>query len=302
MKTPQLPVSPLAIALGMTSELWLKREDLHRSGSHKGRSLPLMIKEYTREGMREFVVSSSGNAALAAIIDIEHHNKNKPANPVTLTIYIGERISTEKEQKIHQAIHDLTNISLVKVENPKQAAFLHSQKGPILLRQSTNDLALRGYTELAEELSKIPNLSAVFIPASSGTTAQGIFEGFEHLAIALPQIHIAQIPECHPLVSAVYAARHEALPPIESSENSLASSIVDQVAHRAQKVSEVVIKSKGNGWIITNQELKEMIALVKQTIDIDISPTSALSVAALKKAIDHGYQPAGATVCLITGA
>lgn len=303
MKTPQLPVPSLANALGLTTELWLKREDLHKSGSHKGRSIPLMIKEYTRAGKRDFAISSSGNAALAAIIDAEHHNKNKPHDPVKLTIYIGEHIDPTKEERLRQTIHVAENITIIKTENPKQAAFQHGQKGAVLLRQSTDDLALRGYTELAEELSKIPNLSAIFIPSSSGTTAQGLFEGFKHLSsIHVPQINVVQTPNCHPLVSAIWNMLNVpfAIPKIEGP--SLASSIIDVVAHRAGAVALSVSESGGTGWIITNNEIIAAQELVKKTTDIDISATSALGIAALQQALLRGFKLPGAVVCLITGA
>jgi hypothetical protein len=63
MKTPQTPVPELSAVLAFDQEIWLKREDLHRHGSHKGRSIPIMIDEAARTGSRRFVISSSGNAA-----------------------------------------------------------------------------------------------------------------------------------------------------------------------------------------------------------------------------------------------
>ncbi len=302
MKTPQIPSSTLATALGLTTELWLKREDLHKSGSHKGRSIPLMIKEYARQGERSFVISSSGNAALAAIIDIEHHNKNRLTDPAHLEVFVGQHIDPVKEQKLRQAIHDEKTITLTKTDNPKQAAFKRSKEGARLLRQSTDELALRGYTELAQELAKIPNLAAIFLPASSGTTAVGIFNGFKQLHLALPQIHIAQTPNCHPLVIALYNKRQHDLPTTDASEPSLASSIVDVVAHRTTAVTTAIIESIGNGWIITNQEIAAAQELVKKHTDIDISATSALGIAALQQALTTGWKPIGAVVCLITGA
>lgn len=304
MKTPQLPVPALAAALNLTTELWLKREDLHKNGSHKGRSIPLMIKEYARGSQREFAISSSGNAALAAIIDVGHHNKNKPTDPLRLTVYIGTRIDAEKERRLREAIHDPSNILIVKTENPKQAAFQHGKNGAILLRQSTDDLALRGYTELAEELGKIPSLSAIFLPASSGTTAQGLFDGFKQITKGgfVPELHIVQTPSCHPLADAVRNILGVPFAAFPEDEQSLATSIVDAVAHRSGAVALDVTESGGNAWIIANKEVERARELVKNITGLDISPTSALSVAALAQALEAGWQPRGTVVCLITGA
>lgn len=302
MKTPQLPVPALAQALGLSGELWLKREDLHKSGSHKGRSIPLMIKEYARLGKRDFVISSSGNAALSAIIDVMHYNKNKPSDPISLMIYIGERIDPEKERCLHDTAHDSPHITITKTTNPKQAAFQAGTRGAVLLRQSTDDLALRGYGELADELGKIPHLSALFLPVSSGTTAQGLFDGFKRISsLALPELHVAQTPSCHPIIDAIRTVLGQPRDESQNDETSLATSIVDNIAHRAVKVAQCVAESRGMGWIITNDEIQQAIELVKKTIDLDISPTSALSIAALRQAIKAGWTTGGATVCIITG-
>jgi cysteine synthase len=89
MQTPQLNHPKLAQTLGI-SELYLKREDLSLYGSHKGRSIPHMIKTYFGQGIRNFVISSSGNAALAAIHTIAQHNKNNPSTTLSLKIFVGE--------------------------------------------------------------------------------------------------------------------------------------------------------------------------------------------------------------------
>src|ERR1035437_8229763 len=77
MLTPQKNYPNLAKALGVSS-LYLKREDLHPYGSHKGRSIPVMIDHYVKDGKRHFAISSSGNAALAAAMYLKELNgKNK---------------------------------------------------------------------------------------------------------------------------------------------------------------------------------------------------------------------------------
>jgi threonine dehydratase len=297
MKTPQLPVPKLAQTLGLTTELWFKREDLHKHGSQKGRSIPLMIKEYYRQGIRKFVISSSGNAALSAIIDIQNHNLSKSKEPLSLTIFVGERIEQKKFDKLKKAITD-PNIKLEKTEYAKANALQLEKKNPDTkyLRQSTDELALRGYTELADELAKIPELQAVFIPTSSGTTAQGLVLGFQKLTPP-PQLHIVQTSSCHPIVDIINPEQTQNLP----EETSFASGIVDNIGHRKETLAEAIKASNGNGWIITNEEIKNVIELTKKTTDVTISATSALSVAGLQKALKNGWKPTGTVVCLITG-
>lgn len=292
MKTPQLPHPTLAAALGATTEVWLKREDLHPLGSHKGRSIPVMLHEHVLQGAREFVISSSGNAALAAAGAVAHHNKNQPTEPLTLTIFVGNKIAAHKLARLQTYSGD-RHIVIEQSERPKQAALQRAQgAGVINLRQSTDEFATLGYHELAAELLRIPHLSAVFVPTSSGTTAQGLFEGFALLK-ATVAIHIAQTPSCHPFVEATPIA-----------EESVATAIVDNVAHRKNQIARVITESHGSGYVITNAEIIAAQTLIKNNCNFEASPNSALSVAALAQALKNPALggASGAVVCLITGA
>ncbi len=298
MKTPQLSFPKLSAALGIANEVWLKREDLHHYGSHKGRSIPTMINEYRKQGVTNFVISSSGNAALAAIMTVQKANQNNGKAPLHLRVLVGEKIDPKKLASLQPTTYNLqpTNIKIEQCERPKQTAFqMEKENKAKWLRQSTDDLALVGYQELALELSKIPNLAAVFIPTSSGTTAQGLHEGFQKLGLN-PEIHIVQTDGCHPMVAEVESHKvHK----VESP--SLASAIVDRIAHRKSKILEILKTSHGKGWIATNDEIQKAIQLVKENTGIDISPNSALAVVGLQQAINSGRTWEGSVVCVVTG-
>lgn len=294
MKTPQQSYPPLASTLGI-SEIWLKREDMHPYGSHKGRSIPVMIKDYFKvHGVKDFVISSSGNAALAAATTVKKHNQNNPQAKIRLQIFVGENIDVSKLKKLREQMQGEENITLQQVDNPKQTAFQIDKAGTAkFLRQSTDDLALKGYFELAGELDKIPNLQAIFVPTSSGTTVQAIAEAFETLN-QKPQIHIVQTESCHPIAEVFRAVN-------PSDETSLAAAIVDNIAFRKEKVVEKIKKSSGSGWIVNNDEIRAAQELVKQKTGIDISFNSALSVAGVVQAVKREWKFNGAVVCVITG-
>ncbi|HOX61228.1 MAG TPA: PLP-dependent lyase/thiolase [Candidatus Magasanikbacteria bacterium] len=291
MKTIQISYPKLASALGI-AEVFLKREDQHKYGSHKGRSIPLMIKKYFKEGQTNFTISSSGNAALAAIESIQAHNRNNDKK-ITLKIFIGQNISPIKLKTLTGIIED-AHIEMNQVENPRQSAFALDKAGQAKnLRQSTDDTALIGYAELADELVKIENLSAIFIPTSSGTTAQGIAE---HLLKSKnsAQIHIVQTTTVNPLA-------REFDPDFNPEEKSSADAIVDIIGRRREKLTSAIKQTHGSGWIVSNEEIRAAQKIVADNCNIDISPNSALSVAGLMKAIQHDWKWTGPVVCLITG-
>lgn len=321
MLTPQESYPKLAKKIGIP-EIILKREDLHPYGSHKGRSIPLMINEYIREGYSDFVISSSGNAALAAAFAVNKYNHTPlpayrqagatgyggvPHSPsakgkkITLQIFIGKNIEAKKMASLKKIIID-KNINILQVEHPKQSAFQLASKKIKNLRQSTDNLALEGYKSLADELNEIKNLQAVFIPTSSGTTAEALGKFLPRAA----QIHIVQTSAHHPIA-------REFDKKFIAEKKSIAGAIVDMVAHRKEKVMQTIKNSGGSGWIITNDEIGQAINLVKEKTDIKISENSALSVAGLAKAVKNGHVKlpdgshvaswkfTGAVVCLITG-
>ncbi|PCI30401.1 hypothetical protein COB55_00330 [Candidatus Wolfebacteria bacterium] len=284
MTTPIEDYPQLARALGISS-LYFKREDMHPYGSHKGRSIPHMIDHYIGQGKRDFVIASSGNAALAAGLYLQ----GQEDTDYTLTIFIGENIDSEKEALLRESLTD-KRISIEKTSRPQQKAFrLSDIKKLPNLRQSQDDVAIEGYGSLAEELTELKNLSAIFIPTSSGTTA-------EALATFLPniEIHIVQTSSVNPIAQFFdITSAH--------SESSIASAIVDRVAHRKDSLVSKIQESNGSGWIIQDKEILEAQKLTLEHTGIEISTNSALSIAGLQRAINAGKKWDGSVVCLITG-
>jgi threonine synthase len=294
MKTTQQSYQRLNEILGV--EVYLKREDLHAYGSHKGRSIPFMIQHYVKQKeQHNFVISSSGNAALAAIKYTTLHNRNNADTPITLTVYIGEKISPHKKEILELERERDPHISIIQTERPKQSALKMQKEGTAEnLRQSTDDTALEGYTELAKELTRIPSLSAIFIPTSSGTTAEALGSECIALGSTSPQIHSIQTEYCHPIAEIFDTD-------FTHRDSSIAGAIVDNIAHRKDKVVKIIQKSGGSGWIVSDAEIQAAIDLVKDTCEISISPNSALAIAGLQKALRKNWKFDGPVVCLITG-
>lgn len=291
MITQHQPVTTLAQALQIKN-LYFKREDTHPFGSHKGRAIPPMIDAHINRGIRHFVISSSGNAALAAIFAIQAYNAAH-TEQISLEIYIGEHIDADKKAMLENTITDPA-IMLVQVARPKQTAFQQA-KNPhtIYLRQSTDPFALTGYFELAEELLQIPDLCAVFVPTSSGTTAQALGEYFLAHKKNI-QIHVVQTTACNPI-----AKKYDTSVP--ETKTSIAHAIVDTIAHRKKLVQAVIEQTNGNATIITDKEISHAIDITQSTEQITLSANSALSVAGLIKELQNDTVCDGAIACLITG-
>src|SRR3990167_4077784 len=271
--------------------LYFKREDLHPYGSHKGRSIPKMIDNYESRGYRHFAISSSGNAAIAAALYIGERN-TLGEKKIFLDVLIGNKVNKIKKRNLQELSDEYIRVE--QTMRPLQKLFEYLKIPSVKsLRQSTDDTALRGYYELARELCEIPDLNSVFIPTSSGTTAEALGEQFAKLGKNI-EIHAIQTTACHP-ISGDFDKNGSVNSP------SIADAIVDKIVHRKEKVLEIIRKSGGRGWTANDNEIRSAQKVVKECSGLDISANSALSVAGLIKAKKSGKNWTGSVLCLITG-
>lgn len=236
----------LARALEVSSLLF-KREDLHPYGSHKGRSIPIMIDKYLDEKIKHFAISSSGNAALAATFHVSKLNKDRNSlDKIILEILVGQHISKKKLEKLEKFKDQ--NISITMHDRPLQTLNNKIQDLTIKgLRQSTDDTALTGYSSLAKELLEITDIQAVFIGTSSGTTAQALIEYFDSYEKKI-EMHVVQTSSCHPIANTF--VNDETL-----DELSIADAIIDHTALRKDKLISLIEKSGGSAWIASNEQI-----------------------------------------------
>ncbi|HEX7724250.1 MAG TPA: PLP-dependent lyase/thiolase [Candidatus Paceibacterota bacterium] len=292
--TPLENYKDLATAIGCDDVLF-KREDLHPYGSHKGRSIPVMIEHYVEAGDRRFAISSSGNAAFAAGLYVQEYNANA-SEPVELDIFIGNHIAPHKADKLKTLADD--HIRVIAKERPRQAVLEAEKEGARSLRQSLDDEALIGYESLgAEIMSDAKNagsaVGAIFIGTSSGTTAQALAQYFADKDAGI-QVHIVQTSSCHPMSQEFESYDGP-------DEQSIADAIVDIVATRKPSLVPAINTTGGHGWTVTNQDIQNAQEMVFENTGLEISTNSALSVAGLITAVEVGWEMPGVPVCLICG-
>jgi hypothetical protein len=335
-KTPLESYPKLAKAVGV-NKLFFKREDLHSYGSHKGRSIPVMIDHYLKAGQSRFAISSSGNAALAAALYIKELNGKKMGSsdsraPIDLDVFIGNHAAPRKAARLKSLADE--HIRVLVKERPLQALTQAVNEGARSLRQSTDDTALIGYQSLAEELSvafetsgslkpgsnrsleseaRISSRSdlkrssksgcSIFIGTSSGTTAQALANYFlnEETRHARFRAEIAHV-QIHIVQTSSCHPLADAFESYDGpDEASLADAIVDKTAHRKEALIPLIKKTGGRAWVATNDDIKAAQELTRKNTGLEISTNSALSVAGAMKAVELGYEIGDAIFCLICG-
>ncbi len=308
MVTPQTEAPEIAKALGI-ERLFLKREDLHPLGSHKGRSIPPMIDMKVAEGAKDFAISSSGNAALAAVRHIQ--TRNATGDNLSLAILVGGHINEAKRRALAAEITD-PRITIEENPRPLQTLFhMIKTDGKTSLRQSTDDEALVGYQSLAYEMAATPSLAAIFIGTSSGTTAQALVDYFMEQkqkmadnggtgATSVPQINVVQTIDVSPIADEFGHA-----PDASDGASSLADAVIDKVAHRKEALVESLRAVRGSGWIASNDDIREAQRLLRDKASIDATPNGALGLAGLIRALKDPETKKtlskGSVVCIITG-
>jgi threonine synthase len=280
--TPLQAALQLGRELGMP-DLWLKREDLSPTGSHKVRSLGLMVSDLKARGISQAVISSSGNAALAAAAYCSLAG-------IRLLSLVSPRTPAVKLLRL------LSQPQLVVVTEHPVSLLHHAATtwGMADLRASTNPLGTAAYRGIAAELAPERRWRAVFAFANSGATVLGIEEGFARLlpASQLPQVHLVEAAPGGELTRAWYG-RQERLP---------ASGVGDLGTRRsrlAPRARRAVRATGGRGWRITKPEM-EVVRASMEGLGLATSWEGMAALAAVGQWAQRG-QP-GPVAVVLSGA
>ncbi len=211
----------LAKKLDLMGELYLKREDTNPTYSYKDRSMSCWIELILKKNpSANFVISSSGNAAVAAAascivagrpLDIyisKNVEKEKywrlkkllegklkvgrwPFKSLAVNLQkhsieeIKDQLKIVKQKEIDPIFKELSSgINIIQTDKPKKEAMLVAkEQGKVNLRGSMDDSAAMGYESIAYELfdQLKGNPTDIFFPSSSGTAVIGIYAGFLEL-------------------------------------------------------------------------------------------------------------------------
>jgi threonine synthase len=281
--------------------VYIKREDKNPTGSFKDRQIAYQLSYHLSKGIKAFALSSSGNAA----ISLTAYGLKTSAQ---IDIFISTSIDTLKLKRLASVCNKnitsplkpiiirIKNITLHFSKHPRSDAIKYSHKTKAYnLRGSLDAEAINGYKTIAYELSEqCPEADAIFLPTSSGTSCVGIFEGFRELQVDIPQFHLVQTGRIHPIAK-------EFDKNFKVSDTSKATAICDRVAKRKGMVMEIIRKTNGFGWVISDREIEKAQNLAHTKCKMKISPDSALSIAGLVKALSM-KKKVTKPILLLTGA
>lgn len=247
----------------------VKDENMNPNGSFKDRSIAYQLSFYTTQKIFNFVISSSGNAAISACAYAKLDDRIK------LEVFVSKSIASRKLDKLKKFTNH-ANINLHMVDKPKSDAVKFARDfGFHNLSGSRDDIAMVGYNSIVYELmDQYPKMDAIFIPASSGTGASGLLDVINELNLSV-KVYLCQTEKIHSIAKFFDKS-------FEVKKTSLADAIVDRVALRKRKLIEQLQSNKGGAFVISDEMLKNAKDLMINA-GYDLTFNSTLGFAGLMK-------------------
>jgi hypothetical protein len=279
------PAEELGTALGIPS-LRLKRDDYSPTGSHKARYLGYLCSLLASRGVRQAVISSSGNAAVAAAAYAS-------LGGIRLLSLVSPRTPRVKLERLR----DYPQLTVVS-DHP--VALLHhavQSWGLADLRGSVNPLAPNAYRGIAQELLEEAELAGVFLFSSSGAAALGLSQGFAQLLkpAARPQVHVVEGTPGGELTRPWYSPGSHT--PGDSGLGDLGS----RRSRLAPAVRRAVRQSGGRGWRVGAGDLEDVFDLGNRQ-GLSTSWEGIGALAAMRESFtETGPGRSGSWVAILTG-
>ena len=264
-------MTPLVIC----GNVYFKREDYNITGSAKDRSIELQVKNLIDNNYLSAVISSTGNAAISAQYFCQKYGIN-------LTIFVSPHTDKSKLKLI---------ANYIVSNKPISDAFKYAKENrSYLLRQSTDPIALIGYSKITTEIIKqLPQVSSIFVPIGSGTTLLGISQ-------KLPKsIQIFGVqPASHCPISSLFDADYV------PESTTITDALGVKLLPLKYRIIDILNEHRGQGIVIQNKQVVQTQNFLISN-KIFTSPEGALTLAGLNK-IKTQYDIGQFPVIILTGA
>ena len=292
--TPLVRAARLADEIGLEN-LWLKREDLNPSGSHKDRGIAFQLSTLRHRDpeLSMVVISSSGNAAIAA---------------ASYGSLAGLRVVTCLSPSTSETkLQRLRSLRAIVIPSNRPVALAKSLASTLdipNLRPSSDELSVEGFKtigwELSEEFARIQASDTSIASASPVGSAQAIFSfassgsSFVGIARALypseesgreaissknqlqPELHAVQGMGASPIAAHFDLARKD-------GELGDLGRLGAKKTRRMGEAVRAIRRSGGHAWAISDAEAKEAADLFLGN-GIEAAFEAAGALAAIRRA------------------
>jgi threonine synthase len=298
--TPLIKADRLAERLGL-GEVWVKNDAANPTHSFKDRVVSVAVTRARELGFKTIACASTGNlansvAAHGAALGLESYvfiPADLEEQKILATGIYGTKLVAVKGN------YDDVNRLCTELSAERDWAFVNVNLRPYYA-EGSKTLAY----EIAEQLGfELPD--RVIAPKASGSLFTKIAKGFEEwreLGLVdgdLPKMNGAQADGCSPIATA-FANGHDVCKPVRP--NTIAKSLAIGNPADGPYALEIARTSGGSIDSVSDQEIREGIALLAQTTGIFTETAGGVTTAVLAKLAARGdIDPDERVVLVITG-
>ncbi len=265
-----------------------KREDENPTGSHKARALAYQVSYYKAKGHKTLLISSSGNAAIAAAAYCNLCGIN-------LIAFVDKATPKAKLAEIRRSGQTVL-LCTKPINFAKYASRVFNIPN---LRPSTDDLSIEPYKSIAFELYEEFDraIDAVFIFPTSASSLIGIARGFVQLKDGLgeldtvPKIIAVQTGAITSIARQFITGDDRAM----GAGTGIAGALGVKSTSRAGEAVECIRRSGGGAVIVSADEIVKADSLLRR-FGIATSMEGAANLAGVIKSPEYNN-----VVCLLTG-
>ncbi len=244
--TSSSPKTPLTELNTPHGTLFLKREDLSETGSHKFRYLADQMKKLQEAGEQRVVLSTTGNVGISA-------SKYGSKLGMEVICLMSEKGDMNKASQIEKE-----GGKLYLSDRPvRWAGYLHKKHGIPLLKGSESDDAVDGYESLGREIiQQAPDADAIVNFCTSGTSSLGISQAYERSGRELPAFHLVQSGKSCSLVRELH--------PDSIREDEVDNGVGLSTTPRKEDLLNLIEESGGDAWYVSPTSLEQVQKLLNE--------------------------------------
>jgi len=253
------------------NHLYFKREDENFCGSLKDRSLAYQVSLAKQNNRKELVISTSGNAGIAAAAYCQKAG---------IKLYIFISPETEKAK-----IAEMQKYNPIIIKSKRAIRFANylSAKYKIEnLRPSVNNSSIEGFKSIVFEVfENLKEVDALFTFVTSGSSFVGIGRAYKYL---LENKEIKKMPKLYAIQS--------------GDAFSVAGKLGVKNTRRKKEILELIKLSCGDGVYVDNNEIQKAKNILEKN-KISTSPEGCASFAGvIKVSEENKFKRA---VCILSG-
>ncbi len=298
--TNELEVENINKSLKNINHLYFKREDENETGSLKDRSLAYQVSLAKQNNKKELVISTSGNAGIAAAAY---------CRKAGIKLYIF--ISPETENEKIAAMQKYNPIIIKSKRAIRLANYLAAKYKVENLRPSANDSSIEGFKAIAFEIFEdLGEVDAIFTFVTSGSSFVGIGRAYQYL---LENKEIEKMPRLYAVQSGdvfsvagefsdfCLSSKHTSgnfSSPLFQRGNYQAGKLGIKNTRRKKEILELIKLSGGSG-IYVNEDETEKAKKILENNKIFTSPEGCASFAGVMKVSEKNKFDK--VVCILSG-